>query len=137
MANNLTPQEREALRVALEQERARLERSLSARAQAVRALSISQDEESGLGGQEADVASDLAEEEVNLGLEQADRARLLDVEDALERLRAGTYGVCERCGQPIAVERLRVHPWTRVCLACAQKAAGRQLRPVPSEESFP
>lgn len=117
----LTPQERDEIKSALEQERRRLQQSLSARAQAIRALSTSQDEESGLGGQEADVASDLAEAEIDLGLEQADLARLSEVEDALERLHAGTYGRCERCGQPIAVERLRVHPWARLCLSCARE----------------
>jgi len=35
----------------------------------------------------------------------------------------GTYGVCERCGQPIAVERLEAIPWARLCIGCKQKAS--------------
>jgi DnaK suppressor protein len=38
---------------------------------------------------------------------------------ALAQLDAGTYGVCERCGQPIAAARLEARPTARTCLACA------------------
>ncbi len=40
---------------------------------------------------------------------------------ALDRLKAGTYGICERCGKPINPERLAVLPDTTLCMACAQK----------------
>ncbi|WP_308250381.1 TraR/DksA family transcriptional regulator [Sphaerisporangium fuscum] len=51
-------------------------------------------------------------------LDQAHR-HLADLDTALERLSEGTYGVCERCGRPIAVERLRVRPAARTCITCA------------------
>ena len=51
-------------------------------------------------------------------LERA-HAQLLEVDDALDRLRSGTYGVCERCGRPIPGERLEAKPATRVCVGCA------------------
>jgi len=44
-----------------------------------------------------------------------------DVERALEKIRNGTYGVCEKCNQPIGEERLRVFPTARWCLACKAK----------------
>jgi RNA polymerase-binding transcription factor DksA len=47
------------------------------------------------------------------------RQRLADLDDALERFDAGTYGVCEVCGLPIAAERLAVRPSARTCVACA------------------
>ena len=47
------------------------------------------------------------------------RARLADIDDALSRLEAGTYGVCEQCGDAIAVERLQARPSARTCFACA------------------
>jgi len=46
-------------------------------------------------------------------------ARLDEVDDALARLAARTYGVCEACGGPIAAERLDALPVTRRCVACA------------------
>ena len=49
----------------------------------------------------------------------AARERIAEVEDALRRVDAGTYGICERCGQPIAGERLAARPFARHCMACA------------------
>jgi len=47
------------------------------------------------------------------------RRRLDDVEAARRRLDAGTYGVCERCGEGIGFDRLVAHPSARTCVACA------------------
>ena len=52
-------------------------------------------------------------------LEQA-RARLADVEAALARREAGTYGVCETCGRPISTGRLAARPAARTCIDCAR-----------------
>lgn len=49
----------------------------------------------------------------------AARQRIAEVDDALRRVDAGTYGVCERCGQPIAGERLAARPFARHCISCA------------------
>ena len=49
----------------------------------------------------------------------AARERIAEVDDALRRVDAGTYGICERCGQPIAGERLAARPFARYCMACA------------------
>jgi DnaK suppressor protein len=42
-----------------------------------------------------------------------------DITDALARLDAGTYGICENCGQPISPERLEARPVARLCIRCA------------------
>ncbi|NJC70049.1 TraR/DksA family transcriptional regulator [Planosporangium thailandense] len=47
------------------------------------------------------------------------RERLADLDRAFEQLDAGTYGRCERCGQPIAAERLAARPAARTCIRCA------------------
>jgi RNA polymerase-binding transcription factor len=49
----------------------------------------------------------------------AARDRIAEVDDALRRLDDATYGICERCGQPIATERLAARPFARFCMACA------------------
>jgi DnaK suppressor protein len=49
----------------------------------------------------------------------AARERIAEVDDALRRVDAGSYGICERCGQPIAGERLAARPFARYCMACA------------------
>jgi RNA polymerase-binding transcription factor DksA len=49
------------------------------------------------------------------------RDSLEEVEAALSRLAEGTYGICERCGQPISAARLEAMPAARLCIACASK----------------
>jgi DnaK suppressor protein len=51
------------------------------------------------------------------------RANLQQVERALAKMEAGTYGTCERCGNPIGAERLEAIPWATLCIAC-QKLVG-------------
>ena len=46
---------------------------------------------------------------------------LIEVDDALARLRDNRYGTCERCGKPIDDARLEVLPATRTCVTCAAK----------------
>ncbi|MET9022489.1 TraR/DksA C4-type zinc finger protein [Actinopolymorpha sp. NPDC004070] len=53
-------------------------------------------------------------------LDQA-REHLRQLDLALERMAAGTYGMCERCGRPIPVERLRIRPATTTCVTCAAR----------------
>lgn len=46
------------------------------------------------------------------------RSHVAEVDAALTRLDAGTYGICERCGRPIVEERLAVRPTARTCARC-------------------
>jgi DnaK suppressor protein len=47
------------------------------------------------------------------------RRHLVEIDSALERVAAGTYGVCERCGEPMAAARLEARPIARTCVSCA------------------
>jgi RNA polymerase-binding transcription factor len=47
------------------------------------------------------------------------REHLAQIDQARQRLSEGTYGVCERCGQPIGAGRLAARPMATRCLACA------------------
>ncbi len=55
-------------------------------------------------------------------LAQQVRHHLSEIEAAIERLDAGTYGMCERCGQPISKARLEALPAARTCIDCAARA---------------
>jgi DnaK suppressor protein len=50
------------------------------------------------------------------------RRTLEEVDAALERLDAGTYGTCLSCGGPIAPARLAARPTAALCVSCAQRA---------------
>jgi DnaK suppressor protein len=63
----------------------------------------------------------------HLVLSMLDREQrtLGEIEIALGRLRAGDYGICERCGHDIPMARLNALPWTRVCIGCADDSERR------------
>ncbi len=69
----------------------------------------------------ADSASETYERELDEGLEEDATRQLREVEDALERIEAGTYGICEACGREIPAERLEAVPWTKLCIDDARK----------------
>lgn len=50
------------------------------------------------------------------------QGHLAEVEAAIQRLGGGSYGICERCGQPIAKARLEARPASRTCIRCASAA---------------
>ena len=64
-------------------------------------------------------------------LERA-RSHLVELDQARERLAAGTYGVCGHCGGPIEIERLTAHPTAPTCVPCATGLSLRLRRPARS-----
>jgi RNA polymerase-binding protein DksA len=50
------------------------------------------------------------------------RSNLHDVDLAIAKIDAGSYGSCERCGNPIGAERLEAIPWALLCIDCKRKA---------------
>jgi DnaK suppressor protein len=73
----------------------------------------------------ADSAQTTAERHRVMSIAEGLRANLEDVEHALRRMDAGTYGSCENCGREISVERLEAIPFARLCIDCKQKARTR------------
>ena len=66
----------------------------------------------------------------NLTLRIRDRERKLitKIDEALGRIADGSYGVCEDCGGPIGVERLRARPVTTLCIACKSEQEASERR---------
>src|SRR5713101_7504212 len=79
-----------------------------------------------------DLASEERDREISFILSDRERAKLQQVEDALERLADNTYGVCESCGLEIAEERLSAMPFSRLCRDCQQD----QEREAKSQRRF-
>jgi RNA polymerase-binding protein DksA len=69
----------------------------------------------------ADSAQSTAERNKVLAVIERLRENLQDVDIALAKIEKGTYGVCERCGEPINPERLEAIPYARLCVKCKQK----------------
>ena len=69
----------------------------------------------------ADHASEMFDREVDESLEDNAELIVREIDDALERIDAGTYGVCVRCGQPIPEERLTAVPYAVLCVPCKRE----------------
>jgi len=68
----------------------------------------------------ADIGTDNYEQEFALGLMDSERKLLKEIDDALEKIEAGTYGICEGTGEPIAKARLEAQPWAKYCVEYAR-----------------
>jgi RNA polymerase-binding transcription factor DksA len=68
---------------------------------------------------DSSVAMDDPRSEVSAALSAAARNALFEIEAAVDRIDAGTYGLCERCAMEISEERLEIVPMTRLCMRCA------------------
>lgn len=72
----------------------------------------------------ADFGSDSSEQETTLQLIESNSISLRDVDDALKRIEARTYGLCEECEALVPPARLAVIPHARLCIACQSKREG-------------
>ncbi len=63
-----------------------------------------------------------------LRLKDRDRKLIGKIKDALRRIEAGTFGVCEECGSKIGEARLRARPVTTLCLDCKEDQERRERR---------
>ena len=75
----------------------------------------------GQRGDPVDQANADADAELQIQLHQTDLRLLRAIEEALARIRHGTFGTCEACRNPISRARLEAVPWTRHCRDCKER----------------
>jgi DnaK suppressor protein len=109
---------REKLKMRLEAERERLLTELSQ-------TNVVERDNLGYGNHMADDATEAFEQAKDLALRQNLERLLEQVEGALERFEAGTYGLCEQCGKEIDPARLKALPYATLCLSCQQRRESR------------
>jgi len=68
-----------------------------------------------------DLASDERDREINFILNDREREKLLAIDEALQRIKDKAYGVCESCEGEIHLGRLKVLPFTRLCVRCQEE----------------
>ncbi len=81
----------------------------------------------------ADIGSELYEREKDAGLLELYELELEKVRDALERLDAGKYGLCEMCGEAIETARLQRISHTTLCAGCAHQIQDKFIRPAEQD----
>ncbi len=93
------------------------------------------------GGDEVDQAIASQEAELQSQMAEVESRELVQIDRAIEKVRAGEYGRCETCERPIAPLRLKYLPYAAECIVCARKeerrdVAGRAPRPVNRVKAF-
>ena len=79
--------------------------------------------EGGIDNHLADTATAMFDREFDESLEEGAKETLVEIDAALQRIEAGTYGICEVCGKPIGAERLYALPWARLCIDDQRRAS--------------
>ena len=77
----------------------------------------------------ADIGTDNYEQEFSLGLLESEQALLGEIDEALARIKAGTYGICLGTGKPIGKARLKARPWAKYGIEYARMIEQGLVRP--------
>jgi DnaK suppressor protein len=107
----MNPELVEAARLTLETERARLLLELSEEVEHPRVSH----------GAQTAAASEVSESQRGQQLREREELHLVQIEGALKRIAAGSFGNCQTCGKPVAPERLEALPWATDCVDCHAK----------------
>lgn len=71
-------------------------------------------------GDEGDQAQNMAEQHLSLRFKERDRQLLRKIEEALQKIKDGTFGECEDCGNEIGIKRLEIRPVATLCISCKE-----------------
>jgi DnaK suppressor protein len=72
-------------------------------------------------GDLGDAAVDSSQDEISSQLAEVEARELGSIENALDRMKEGTYGTCEICGGKIALARLQALPYATMCIGCQRE----------------
>jgi DnaK suppressor protein len=114
MASHLSAGQFAELRAELERQLGKLRRSMRTTDRVMRPVQLDQTSVGRLSR-----IDNLQTQGLTAGLQAREQAKLGQINEALGRLEAGTYGACVVCGAPVAFERLLVFPEAPNCAACA------------------
>ncbi len=87
-------------------------------------------------GDVADQAGHERDRELSLLFSGRDKEKLFAIDQALEKLREGTYGVCEECGEKIGPRRIKAMPLARFCVSCQATLEKEMSAQKKSEEDL-
>lgn len=72
-------------------------------------------------GDEGDAAMDGAQTEINSQIAALESRELSQIENAIQQIREGHYGICTSCQEKISLERLKALPFTTTCISCQRQ----------------
>ena len=115
MPDHLTPRQVDALRADIVGEIEALAARMASSADTVRPVAL----DPGAVGRLSRM-DEMQNQALAKNLRERERERLGELQQALERIDAGTYGTCAVCGSPIPHARLEAFPETATCMACSR-----------------
>ncbi|WP_228555224.1 TraR/DksA family transcriptional regulator [Catenulispora pinisilvae] len=118
-----TPDEVAELHAELQGDAERLRREIGLAETGI--ADLLRDSGEGAGDDQADAGTKNFEREHEMSIANNARDMLQQTERALARLAAGTYGICESCGEPVGKYRLQAFPRATLCMSCKQKQERR------------
>lgn len=83
----------------------------------------------------ADIGTDNYEQEFTLGLLESERILIMEIDEALERIDNGTYGICLGTGKGINKARLEARPWAKYCIEYARLLEKGVIRPGEEDQA--
>jgi DnaK suppressor protein len=126
----LTPTQLEKMRTLLIQKRSRLLDNSRSKLGEVEELGTDG------GGDSADRAAASLDRDIMVDSAARETKQIRDIEAALGKIDAGTYGVCDECGTTIPMARLEYMPNAQYCIACQEKLESQGLLPDETTDEF-
>ncbi len=117
----MTPEELQKYKQSLEQEKEEIEQELGRIAKPNPLIEGDYVTKIGHADDSEEKAEELSQYAVDKPVEENFEVRLKAINEALEKINAGTYGKCTNCGNDIATKRLEALPTASLCADCAQQ----------------
>lgn len=76
----------------------------------------------------ADMATDNFDREFSLDIASGEQTLLNRIDEALGKIKEGTYGICENCQKPISMKRLKAVPYAKLCIKCKEDEEKNERR---------
>lgn len=73
-------------------------------------------------GDNYDIASSERDRELSYMLGDRERKKVRQIDNALLKIKEGSYGICDECGEPISKKRLQIIPYSNLCINCQSRA---------------
>jgi len=72
-------------------------------------------------GDDMDIAESIVEQEMSMTIKLRSSKEIIMIDEAIEKLHRGAYGVCENCEQEIESKRLKARPFVKLCIECQEE----------------
>lgn len=86
--------------------------------------------------EEGDIAASVISQQVSFSMRNRELVKLRKIEEALERMDCGAFGICEECEEPIGKKRLTNQPWATLCITHAEELERESLHRASRASAF-